>query len=172
MIIDIVGKNISVTPAMREWVEKKLSVLQKYFQVEESTKVRVVARTYPSSQKVEVTIWGKFGTLRAEETSEDFYAAVDLVVDKLEDQIRRQKTKLNRFRRESLADSFIQEDEETEYPIKEKIVYRSKMSAEEAIMEMNLIGHNFYAYLDEDTKDVCVVYRRNDGAYGLIETRY
>ena len=79
---------------------------------------------------------------------------------------------MNRFRRESLADSFIQEDEETEYPIKEKIVYMSKMSAEEAIMEMNLIGHNFYAYLDEDTKDVCVVYRRNDGAYGLIETRY
>lgn len=171
MIIEIVGKNVTVTPAMKSWVERKLSALDKYFQISEDTRVRVLARTYSNSQKVEVTIWGKFGTLRAEEVADDFYAAVDVVVDKLEDQIRRQKTKLNRFRRESLADTFVEDDDEHQLPIKEKVIYLDSLSAEEAIMEMDLLGHDFFAYLDEDTKEVCIVYRRNDGDYGVIETR-
>ncbi|HCK88286.1 MAG TPA: ribosome-associated translation inhibitor RaiA, partial [Erysipelotrichaceae bacterium] len=94
MRIEIVGKNIEITDSMREKIEKKLSNLEKYLLIDPATTARVVARVYPNSQKVEVTIPTKVGILRAEVVNDDFYAAVDLAIDKLEDQIRRQKTRL------------------------------------------------------------------------------
>ena len=95
MRFEIVGKNIEVTPAMRTKIEEKLSALDKYLLIDENTIARVLARVYPNSQKVEVTIPSRVGILRAEVVNDDFYAAVDLAIDKLEDQIRRQKTRLN-----------------------------------------------------------------------------
>lgn len=96
MRFEIVGKNIEVTPAMRTKIEEKLSALDKYLLIDENTIARVLARVYPNSQKVEVTIPSRVGILRAEVVNDDFYAAVDLAIDKLEDQIRRQKTRLNK----------------------------------------------------------------------------
>jgi putative sigma-54 modulation protein len=128
---------------------------------------------YPNSQKVEITIPSKVGILRTEVVNDDFYAAVDLAIDKLEDQIRRQKTRLSKRHREHLAQAFIKEDEtesETpEIPVRTKSVQADEMILDEAIMQMELSGHNFYIYKDEETEKTSVVYRRNNGGYGLIE---
>lgn len=172
MRFEIVGKNVSVTPAMKEKIEKKLSGLQKYLLIEEDTIVRVVARVYPNSQKVEVTIPTKVGLLRTEVEENDFYAAVDLAIDKLEDQLRRQKTRLSKRHREHLAQAFIEQEEEVEtsdIPVRTKSVVAEEMPLDEAIMQMELSGHNFYIYTDEDSEKVSVVYRRKTDGYGLIE---
>ena len=174
MRIEIVGKNIEITDLMREKLEKKLSNLDKYLLIDPATTARVVARVYPNSQKVEVTIPTKVGILRAEVVNDDFYAAVDLAIDKLEDQIRRQKTRLSRRHREHLAKAFIEEEQaeetkEAEIPVRTKTVTAEEMELEDAIMKMELSGHNFFIYTDEESGDIAVVYRRSSGGYGLIE---
>ncbi len=173
MRFEIVGKNIEVTPAMREKIEKKLSSLDKYLLIDPETIARVVARVYPNSQKVEVTIPSKVGVLRTEVVDDDFYAAVDLAIDKLEDQIRRQKTRLSRRHKEHLATAFVEEEsaieEQEDIPVKTKSIVATSMDLEEAIMQMELSGHNFYIYTDEEEDNVAVVYRRSSGGYGLIE---
>ena len=173
MKFEIVGKNVSVTPAMREQIEKKLSTLDKYILIDPNTTARVVARVYPNSQKVEITIPTKVGLLRTEVVNDDFYAAVDLAIDKLEDQLRRQKTRLSKRHREHLAKAFIaeaeQEDESEDIPVRTKEITADEMVLDEAIMQMELSGHNFYIYKDEDSEKLAVVYRRKNGGYGLIE---
>ena len=172
MRFEIVGKNIEVTEAMKEKIEKKLTSLEKYVLIDPDTTVRVVAKVYPNSQKVEVTVPSKIGLLRAEVEEEDFYAAVDLAIDKLEDQIRRQKTRLSRRHKEHLAEAFANEEleeEENDIPVKTKSVVATSMDLEEAIMQMELSGHNFYIYTDDEDETVSVVYRRSNGGYGLIE---
>ncbi|MDD6257671.1 MAG: ribosome-associated translation inhibitor RaiA [Erysipelotrichaceae bacterium] len=173
MRFEIVGKNVTVTPAMKEQIEKKLSTLDKYLLIDPDTIARVVARVYPNAQKVEVTIPTKVGILRAEVVNDDFYAAVDLAIDKLEDQLRRQKTRLSKRHREHLAEAFINEseaeDNEEDIPVRTKTVVADEMILDEAIMQMELSGHNFYIYKDEDSEKISVVYRRRNGGYGLIE---
>ena len=172
MRFEIIGKNITITDLMRSKIEKKLSALEKYLLIDSDTKARVVARVYPSSQKIEVTIPTKVGILRSEVTHEDLYAAIDIAVDKLEDQLRRQKTRLNRRHRESLAEAFLEEAAEAEervVPVKTKTIQATKLDLDEAIMQMELSGHDFYIYTDEETDRISVVYLRNDGDYGVIE---
>lgn len=172
MRFEIVGKNVSVTEAMREQIEKKLSGLEKYLLIDENTLARVVARVYPKTQKIEVTIQTKVGILRTEVEHEDLYAAIDLAVDKLEDQIRRQKTRLNRRHKESLAENFIESQAFAEEitPIKVKTIYADEMDLDEAVLQMELSGHsNFFIYTDEESKRLSVVYKRNDGKYAIIE---
>ena len=173
MRFEIVGKNVTVTPAMKEQIEKKLSTLDKYLLIDPDTIARVVARVYPNAQKVEVTIPTKVGILRAEVVNDDFYAAVDLAIDKLEDQLRRQKTRLSKRHREHLAEAFINEseaeDNEEDIPVRTKTVVADEMILDEAIMQKELSGHNFYIYKDEDSEKISVVYRRRNGGYGLIE---
>ena len=174
MRFEIVGKNIEVTSSMRERIENKLSSLDKYLLIDPNTIARVVTRVYPASQKVEVTIPTKVGLLRAEGVNDDFYAAVDLAIDKLEDQIRRQKTRLSRRHREHLAKAFIEEETAAEHvekdiDVKTKTVYATEMVLDEAIMQMELSGHNFYIYKDEESEKIAVVYRRANGGYGLLE---
>lgn len=172
MKFEIVGKNVTVTPAMKEKIESKLSTLSKYLIIDEDTIVRVVARVYPNSQKVEVTIPSRIGILRAEVVNDDFYAAVDLAIDKLEDQIRKQKTRLSKRHKEHLSQAFIAEAEESEeedIPVRTKTITADEMVLDEAIMQMELSGHTFYIYKDEDSEKIAVVYARNDGGYGLIE---
>ncbi len=172
MRFEIVGKNITITETMREKIEKKLSGLQKYLLIDPDTTARVVARVYPASQKIEVTIPTRVGILRTEVEHEDLYAAVDIALDKLEDQLRRQKTRLNRRHRDSLAENFLTEAEEEEYdiPVKTKTIAAERMDLEEAIMQMELSNHDFYIYTDDESGKISVVYRRNNGGYGLIET--
>ncbi len=174
MRFEIVGKNVTVTEGMREKIEAKLGFLDKYILIDPNTIARVVCRVYPNTQKIEVTIPTKVGILRAEVEHEDFYAAIDLAIDKLEDQVRRQKTRLSRRHKESLAESFIEQDDsllgEKDTPVKTKTVNPERMDLEEAIMRMEMLGHSFFIYTDSEEDCISVVYKRNDGKYGLIET--
>ena len=177
MKFNIYGKNVSVTDAMRDRIEKKLSFLEKYFIIDEDTTANVVVKVYPIYQKIEVTIPVKLGLLRAEATHEDFYSAIDIAIDKLEDQIRRQKTRLSKKHRDKLALAFIDESERIEdYVAEDDVVVRTKrihpevMDMEEAILQMEMLGHSFFIYSDSETENIAVVYKRNDGGYGLLET--
>ena len=174
MRFEIVGKNIEVSDAMKESIERKLSNLDKYLLINSDTIARVVARVYPDSEKVEVTIPTKVGILRAEVVENDFYAALDSAIDKLEDQIRRQKTRLSKKHREHLAKAFIEEAEIAEnpandIPVRTKTITADEMTLDDAIMQMELSGHNFYIYTDEESGRISVVYRRCSAGYGLIE---
>ena len=197
MKITLRGKNIEITEAIEEKVSEKLSKLDKYFIVSENVEAKVLVRTYPYGQKIEVTIPTEYVLLRAEVVDQDLYNAIDLVIDKLEGQIRKYKTRLNRKSKDNklafnLASIEPLEDEEEDVLVKTKIITPKPMDMEEAIMQMELIGHSFFVY--RDTKNECpinsiciighsffvyrdtetdaisIVYRRNDGDYGLIET--
>lgn len=177
MKVQIYGKNITVTPAIAEKIEKKLNHLEKYFIIDENVVANVVVRVYPNKQKIEVTIPTKFAVLRAEVVQDDLYAAIDLAIDKLEDQIRRQKTRLTRKYKEKLAYAFIEEEEiEEEFDDTDNELVRTKslvpdtMELDEAIMRMEMLNHSFFIYRDDETKEIAVVYKRHDGGYGLIET--
>ena len=178
MKVQIYGKNITVTPALAEKVEKKLSTLDKYFLIDENTTANVVVRTYTKGQKIEVTIPTKIAVLRAEVVHDDLYAAIDLAIDKLTDQIRRQKTRLSRKGKEKLAMAFLEQEDEEQVPFEDDLddeVVRTKtispeaMDLDEAIMRMEMLNHSFFIYTDIETDGISVVYKRNRGGYGCIE---
>ena len=169
MKITLRGKNIEITEAIEEKVSEKLSKLDKYFIVSENVEAKVLVRTYPYGQKIEVTIPTEYVLLRAEVVDQDLYNAIDLVIDKLEGQIRKYKTRLNRKSKDNKL-AFNLEDEEEDVLVKTKTITPKPMDMEEAIMQMELIGHSFFVYRDTETDAISIVYRRNDGDYGLIET--
>ena len=175
MKITLRGKNIEITEAIEEKVSEKLSKLDKYLIVSENVEAKVLVRTYPYGQKIEVTIPTEYVLLRAEVVDQDLYNAIDLVIDKLEGQIRKYKTRLNRKSKDNklafnLASIEPLEDEEEDVLVKTKTITPKPMDMEEAIMQMELIGHSFFVYRDTETDAISIVYRRNDGDYGLIET--
>ena len=175
MKITLRGKNIEITEAIEEKVSEKLSKLDKYFIVSENVEAKVLVRTYPYGQKIEVTIPTEYVLLRAEVVDQDLYNAIDLVIDKLEGQIRKYKTRLNRKSKDNklafnLASIEPLEDEEEDVLVKTKTIPPKPMDMKEAIMQMELIGHSFFVYRDTETDAISIVYRRNDGDYGLIET--
>lgn len=175
MKITLRGKNIEITEAIEEKVREKLSKLDKYFIVSENVEAKVLVRTYPYGQKIEVTIPTEYVLLRAEVVDQDLYNAIDLVIDKLEGQIRKYKTRLNRKSKDNklafnLASIEPLEEEEEDVLVKTKTITPKPMDMEEAIMQMELIGHSFFVYRDTETDAISIVYRRNDGDYGLIET--
>ena len=175
MKITLRGKNIEITEAIEEKVGEKLSKLDKYFIVSENVEAKVLVRTYPYGQKIEVTIPTEYVLLRVEVVDQDLYNAIDLVIDKLEGQIRKYKTRLNRKSKDNklafnLASIEPLDDEEEDVLVKTKTITPKPMDMEEAIMQMELIGHSFFVYRDTETDAISIVYRRNDGNYGLIET--
>ncbi|TDL98926.1 ribosome-associated translation inhibitor RaiA [Macrococcus brunensis] len=177
---EIHGENIEVTDAIRNHIEEKLSKLERYFANVPDANAHVKVKTYQDSRsKIEVTIPLKNVTLRAEERHDDLYAAVDLIVEKLERQVRKHKTKVNRkFREKGIEKDvfpvFPETEKEEEEP--EIEIIRSKqfdlkpMDSEEAVLQMNMLGHDFYIFNDAETNGTNIVYRRKDGKYGLIET--
>ncbi len=178
---NIRGENIEVTPAIRDHVESKIEKIERYFNNEMDATANVNLKVRNDKQsKVEVTIPMKNLTLRAEEQNADMYAAIDLIVDKLERQIRKHKTRVNRkFReREGVGLYFAQEtgqdtdsSTEDEYQIVRTKQFDLKpMDQEEAVLQMNMLGHDFYVYTDAETDGTNIVYKRKDGKYGLIET--
>ena len=177
MKINARGQKIKVTDAIQAHAEEKLKKLDKYFDTPEEITANVLIKVKGKDQTVEVTIPTKKFILRGEETNNDLYAAIDLVTDKLERQIRKNKTRLNRSTKESVKEfNFDYEIETNDEDAKEKIVKRKNiemkpMDEEEAILEMELLGHNFFVYKDMDTNNTCVLYKRKDGDYGLIETK-
>ena len=181
MDYNIRGENIEVTPAIRDHVEKKIAKLERYFTEAPNANVHVNLKVYnDKTAKVEVTIPMPHLVLRAEEVHEDMYAAVDLITDKLERQIRKHKTKVNRKLREkgSTKEMFVtfndtnlpeMEEENDLEVVRTKRFDLKPMDSEEAILQMNLLGHSFYVFTNAETNRTNVVYRRKDGRYGLIE---
>ncbi|MCR4945203.1 MAG: ribosome-associated translation inhibitor RaiA [Clostridium sp.] len=177
MKVTVVAKNIQLTPALKESVEKKISKLDRYF--EPNIEARATLSVQKNRQIVEVTIPFNGVILRGEESTEDMYKSIDLVEDKLERQIRKQKTKLAKrnsggsLRYSSFNPKEVDESlEEDKKVVKTKSFNVKPMSSEEAILQMELLGHNFFVYQDADTNRVSVMYKRKDGDYGLIEPDY
>ncbi|WP_203641614.1 ribosome hibernation-promoting factor, HPF/YfiA family [Levilactobacillus andaensis] len=179
LTFNIRGENIEVTDAIRDYVEKRISKLEKYFDNKVEAIAHINLKVYQNkTSKVEVTIPLPYLTLRAEETSPDLYASVDLVTDKLERQIRKYKTKVNRKSREKgyknldfapeSAEPESNEGSELEV-VRTKRVSLKPMDNEEAVLQMDMLGHDFFIYEDAETNGISIVYRRNDGRYGLIE---
>ncbi|KRM60462.1 ribosomal subunit interface protein [Paucilactobacillus vaccinostercus DSM 20634] len=176
---NIRGENIEVTDSIRDYVTKRISKLEKYFENSVEATAHINLKVYSNKNaKVEVTIPLPYLTLRAEETSPDMYSSADLVTDKLERQIRKYKTKINRKSREKGYKNleFTPNEQTEEHGNDEELkIVRTKqvslkpMDNEEAILQMDMLGHDFFVFEDAETNGTSIVYRRNDGRYGLIE---
>ncbi|WP_054957490.1 ribosome hibernation-promoting factor, HPF/YfiA family [Paenibacillus dakarensis] len=183
MQFSIRGQQIEVTEALKDYVDKKLSRLEKYFEAPPTSEGYVTLSVIRGLHTVEVTIPLQGVVLRAEDRSDDMYASIDAVVDKLERQIRKHKTKLNRKFRQvgSHKTVFVEEGTPTgaasgeQYDEDDLEVVRTKrfamkpMDVEEAILQMNMVGHDFFVFTNIESQEVNVVYKRDDGKYGLIE---
>jgi len=175
MKCNIRGDKLKVTDAIRAYIEEKIGKLDKYFKTEEITS-NVLIKVRGNKQIIEVTIPTNKYILRSEVEDDDLYAAIDLASEKLESQIRKNKTKLQHRINESINKEFnfdyeLETEEEKEKTIvKRKNIETKPMDEEEAILEMELLGHDFFVYKDMDKESVCVLYKRKDGNYGLIET--
>ena len=171
MKILIYGKQMTVRDSLKAAVEKKLTKFDKFFG--EDTEAYVTCRTRKGVKIIEITVNYDGTTFRSEEESETFITALDRAVESLEGQIRKNKTRLEKkMKRDAFVT--ITEDDDDEYVEEEEFEIRVKtfpfkpMTAEEAILQMNLLGHSFYAFTDADSGDTCVVYKRKEGSYGLI----
>ena len=176
MNINIRGDKIEVTDSIKNYVKEKLERLDKYFEDSSKIDAHVIIRARNGEQIIEVTVPTSKYTLRAEEKHSDLYAAIDLVVDVLERQIRKNKTKLNKRRSDAdVVFSFIPEEDEeyveTNQVVKRKTIDKKPMSEEEAILQMELLDHDFFLYNDVDEECIAVIYKRKDGNYGIIYSK-
>lgn len=177
MNINIRGDKIEVTDSIKNYVKDKLARLDKYFEEPSKLDAHVIIRVRNGNQIIEVTIPTSKYTLRAEEKNSDLYAAIDLVIDVLERQIRKNKTKLNRHRNEESIDfAFVQlEESDEEFApesiVKRKTIQTKPMGEEEAILQMELLGHDFFVFKNVDEECVSVLYKRKDGNYGIINSK-
>ena len=174
---NIRGENVEVTESIRDYVIKRISKLEKFFEDNVEANAHVNLKVYPNKTfKVEETIPLPYLTLRAEETSSDMYGSIDLVTDKLERQIRKYKTKVNRKSREKGYKNMDFVPDVEDEPVSDDLkIVRTKqislkpMDPEEAVLQMDMLGHDFFVFEDAETNGTSVVYRRKDGRYGLIE---
>ena len=176
MEIIIRGDKMQITDAMKDYINEKLGKLEKYLENSDAVRANVIVKVKNHEQTVEITIPLKSFILRSEETKEDFYAAVDKTIDKLERQVRKNKTKLMAKQNKASYDfnfekiDFKEEIEDEHKVIKRKTIEMKPMDEEEAILQMELLNHEFYMYKDSETNKPTVVYKRTDGNYGLIES--
>ena len=173
MEIIIRGDKIEVTQAMKEYINEKLKRLEKYLEKSEEVRANVVVKVKGHMQSVEITIPLHNFIIRSEETQDDFYAAVDKAIDVMERQIRKNKTKIKAKENKTKIDFSIIDIEEEETNDKE-IIKRKKievkpMDEEEAILQLELLGHEFFLFKNLDTNKEAVIYKRKNGGYGLIE---
>ncbi len=177
MKYQIIGKNIQITEGISSAIQKKMSRMDKYFLIDENVECRAVCSAHTGVQKVEITIFLPRIKLRAEVENEDLYAAIDEAIDKLEGQMRKLKTRMDRSNGraglgraidfENIEDE--KQDDEEDVIVRTKSYYLDPMSIEEAITRMEALGHSFFLYLDEEDDRVSVCYIRNDGGYGVIQ---
>ena len=175
MELTVRGKNLEITDALHSYVEKHTGKIQRYF--DKPIKINVLLRISNMTKTCEVTVFVDGIILRGVEKSDDMYKSIDLVFDKVERQIHKYKTRLTkRFKeRNTLSHQFVMEKEsapapDTEFEIvKTKHFNISPMSPEEAVLQMNLLGHSFFMFFNSETEAMAVVYRRDDGKYGLID---
>ena len=172
MELNIRGEKTNITEAMKQYAEEKIQKLNKYLEDSETITGTLLFKVYGPKQIIEVTIPLKNCTLRVEEEGHDFYAIIDTGIDKLERQIKKNKTRLSNRKNKTKSD-FILEFEPVEEN-KDKIVKRKSielkpMDEEEAILQMELLNHDFYMFKNIDTDKIAVVYKRKHGDYGIIE---
>ena len=173
------GENLEVTEAIRDYVVSKLEKIEKYFQPEQELDARVNLKVYrEKTAKVEVTIPLGSINLRAEDISQDMYGSIDLVTDKIERQIRKNKTKIERKNKNKVATSqlftdALVEDANVVQPkvVRSKQIDLKPMDLEEALLQMDLLGHDFFIYVDVEDQTTNVLYRREDGEVGLLEVK-
>ena len=171
-----IGKGMEVSDSLKARVEKKLSKLERYFQDDVEAQIRL-SQERGNRNIVEITISVGSVILRAEEVSNDMYMSIDRSVDKLNRQIRRHRTKLEKGLRAgafepAAAEEVVPEDEVEETApqlVRVKRFLVKPMDVEDAIAQMEMLGHNFFLFLNIDTESACVVYKRQDGGYGLLE---
>lgn len=175
MKVNIRAEKIEVTNSIKNYIEEKISRVDKFFEKPEDVQAKILLKVKGTEQTIEVMIQTIGFTLRAEESHSDMYAAIDLVVDKLERQIRKNKNKIkSKLTRDKINDfvSFETEEDEEEYTkiVKRKNLVLKPMDEEEAILQMELLGHSFFVFKNLDTDKIAVLYKRKDGQYGLIDT--
>ena len=174
MRITITGRNIELTAGIKEAVEEKLSKLEKYFKPD--TDVNVTLSVEKERQKIEVTIPTKGHTIRAEEVSNEMYVSIDLVEETLERQLIKYRTKIiskkmnaaANFKAEYLEDKYEEEEEEIKI-VRSKRYDLKPMYPEDACIQMELLGHDFFVFVNAETDEVNVVYKRKSNTYGIIE---
>lgn len=171
----ITGRNVNVTPGIRKAVEEKIGKLDRYFNPD--TEVIVTLSVQKDRQKIEVTIPVKGNIIRAEESSSDMYVSIDLVEEVIERQLKKYKNKIidKKQSAQAFSDFFINEETEDEEEIqivKTKRFGIKPMDPEEACVQMELLNHNFYVFLNAETEEVNVVYKRKGHSYGLIEPEF
>ena len=171
MKITITGRKIDITEGLKSYTTKKLDKLDKFF--DDDSTAQVTLSVQKDDHIIEITVYHEGMIFRAEVRDNDMYACIDRVIDVLERQIRKQKTRLEKKLKSGAFDAptdFSDHDEEPEFKIVKTKKYESKpMSIDEAILQMNLLGHEFYIFNNAETNDKEVVYKRKDGNYGLIE---
>jgi len=178
MKINIHGKNkFVVKPALREYIEKQIMPIGEMFRLADSVTANVVCKEYGDAKIVEVTIPTKYLIMRAEAEAEDMFKALDIAVDKLEKQLQRHKKKINTFikKRDGIGNYFSEVEnglpEEEKKVVKEKHVDLTVMTVDEAIIQLELLGHDFYMFINEDDHKPTTIYLRNDGNYAVIRAK-
>ena len=173
----IIGKNIDVTPGLREAVESKLGKLERYFTP--NTEIHVTLSVQKGHQKIEVTIPVKGGLVRSEQESSDMYVSIDLVEEVIERQLRKYKNKLIARHQEggTFKQEFFEEEPAIDSNDEIQIVRTKKfgikpMFPEDACVQMELLGHDFFVFSNAETEEVNVVYKRKNGTFGLIEPEF
>ena len=168
MIITVIGRKCTPRDSFKEHAQKKLQKIDRFFG--DSATAKVTATVEKNSQTVEITVTNEGMIFRAQAKAENMNEALDNCVDLLIRQIRKNKTKLEKRLRSGAFDDYAAvEDEEAEFQlVRTKTIPVKPQSVDEAILQMNLVDHNFYVFVEESIGEVCVVYKRNDGGYGLI----
>ena len=174
MKFNIRGSKDILDESVKNYIETKIGKLDKYFENPDEITANILVKESGIKETIEVTIPIKKAILRAEDSNKDIYAAIDLVLEKLERQIRKNKTKLKHKTNKENIDVFIdfeitEEEVNNNKIIKRKKVENKPMDEEEAILQMDLLGHDFFIFKNISTDNVAVVYRRKDGDYGIIE---
>ena len=171
------GKKIKVTEAINSYAENKLEKLNKYFDAPDDLMATIVIKPAGPLFVTEVTIPAKRMILRAEDMNKDLYATIDLVFDKIERQIRKNKTRMNKKALKEKAIDFAmdfevtKQEEDKSKVVKRKTIELKPMSEDEAILQMNLIDHEFFIYRNSKSGDIELIYKRNDGNYGVIKEK-
>ena len=171
------GKNLEVTDSIKSNKKKKIGKLDKYFEKPGELTANVIVQVKGKDQIVEVKKKKKKIILRGEESSEDLYASIDLVSDKLERQIKKNKAKMNNMKGKKMVAEFnfdvvdALEDEKEKLIAKRKDLEMKPMSEEEAILQMELLGHDFFIFKNDNIDQISVVYKRKEGNYGIINTK-
>ena len=175
MKFNIHGKKLDVTESIKSYIEEKIGRLDKYFENPNDITATILIKLRGNNQVVEATINANKFVLRGEESHKDLYASIDKVSDKIERQIRKNKTRMNKKVSKELTRDFVLDFEEKEENdnviVKRKVIEDKPMSEEEAILQMELLGHEFFAFRNMETKDVNILYKRKDGDYGILEIK-